>query len=194
MTIGILLVGAGVIGLILATNDGIEPTHVFGGALVVVGAALVLTTWFGRGAALIPLGVLLFGLLSVSSLIDVPFKGGFGSRTERPISTADLKSEYHLAAGELIIDLGRTTFPSGSSSDVEATVGTGHLVVIVPRGVEIDVHGHAGAGDVVFFGDEGQGGFRVDRNTQIRAGEGAARLDLTAKVGVGQVEVRDAPA
>ena len=194
MTFGVLLVGAGIMGLVLASGGGVDPTRVFAGGLVAVGAGLVLTTWFGRGGVLIPLGVVLVGLMSLSSLIDVPFKGGFGSRTERPISTADLKSEYHLAAGELIIDLGRTTFPSGSSSDVEATVGTGHLVVIVPRGVEIDVHGHAGAGDVVFFGDEGQGGFRVDRNTQIRAGEGAARLNLTAKVGAGQVEVRDAPA
>ena len=41
MTFGILLVGAGVIGLIFATSDGIEPTRVFAGALVVVGAALV---------------------------------------------------------------------------------------------------------------------------------------------------------
>jgi hypothetical protein len=178
----------------LATSDGIEPTRVFAGAIVVVGAALVLTTWFGRGAVLIPLGVLLVGLLSLSSLIDVPFKGGVGQRIERPISTADLKSEYHLAAGELTLDLGQTTFPIGSTSNIEATVGAGHLVVIVPRGVEVDLHGHAGAGEVRLLGDDGQGGVRVDRDTTLHAPEGAARIDLDAEVGLGQVEVRDAAA
>ena len=39
-------------------------------------------------------------------MIDVPFKGGIGEKTERPASTAELKSEYHLAIGELKLDLG----------------------------------------------------------------------------------------
>lgn len=194
ITFGVLLVGAGVMGLILASGDGVEPTRVFAGGLLVVGGALVVTTWFGRGLVLIPLGVLLVGLMSVSALIDVPFRGGFGDRTERPISTADLKTEYHLAAGELTLDLGHVTFPRGSTTDVEATVGAGHLVVIVPRGVEVDVHGHAGAGAVRFFEDDSQGGIRVDRDTQLPASEGSARVNVDAKVGLGLVEVRDAPA
>ena len=115
-------------------------------------------------------------------------------RIERPLSAEDLKPEYHLAAGELTVDLAHMTFPPGSTTDVEATVGAGHLVVIVPRGVEVDVHGHAGAGAVRFLDDDGQGGIRVDRDTQLQASEGAARLNLDAEVGVGQVEVRDAPA
>jgi phage shock protein PspC (stress-responsive transcriptional regulator) len=192
ITIGVLLVGAGIIGLILATSDGVEPSRVFAGALVVVGVALVITTWFGRGGALIVLGVLLVGLMSVSALIDVPFKGGVGQRTERPASLAELKPGYHLAAGELTLDLRHVFFPQNSTTDVEATVGAGHLVVIVPRGVEVDLHGHAGAGEVQFLGDDGQGGVRVDRDTQLHAGEGAARVNLDAEVGLGQVEVRDA--
>ena len=184
------------IGLIFATSDGVEPTRVFAGALVVVGAALVLTTWFGRGGLLIALGVLLFVLLSVSTLIDVPFKGGVGQRTERPVSVAEVKPEYHLAAGELTVDLAGVSFPAESTTDVEATVGAGHLVVIVPRGVEVDVHGHAGAGEVRFLGDDGQGGVRVDRDAQLHAGggAGAARINLDAEVGLGQVEVQDAAA
>ena len=41
----------------------------------------------------------------MSALIDVPFKGGFGERTNVPLSAAELKPEYHLAAGELTVDL-----------------------------------------------------------------------------------------
>jgi predicted membrane protein len=106
---------------------------------------------------------------------------------------AELKPEYHLAIGELTVDLGGVSFPQESTTDVEATVGVGHLVVIVPRGVEVNVHAHAGAGAVQFPGDgDGQGGVRVNRDMQLNAGAGAARINLDAQVGVGQVEVRDA--
>ena len=195
ITIGLLLVGAGVLGLVVAAGNSIEPTRIFAGGLLVVGGALVVSAWFGRGAALIPLGVLLVVLLSAASLIDVPFKGGFGQRTETPTSTSDVRSEYHLAAGELTLDLRAVPFTRGSTTAIEATVGAGHLVVLVPRGVEVDVRGHAGAGQVRFLGDnEGDGGVRVDRDAHLQSAEGAARIELDARVGLGQVEVRDAPA
>ena len=195
VAVGVLLVGAGLLGLVLAAGGTVEPTRVFAGGLIIVGAALVVSAWFGRGFALIPLGVLLVALLSVSSLIDVPFKGGFGDRVERPTTLTDVQDEYHLAAGQLTVDLGQVAFPAGTTTDVKATVGTGHLVVIVPRGVEVDVHGHAGAGDVQFLGDQDhQGGIRVDRDATLHARPGAPRLALDAEVGLGQVEVRDATA
>ncbi len=193
MTFGLLLVGAGVIGLVLAAGNGVEPTRVFAAGLLVVGAGLVITAWFGRGIVLIPLGVLLVILMSVASLIDVPFKGGFGQRIERPVTVSDVQSEYHLAAGELIVDLSHVNFAGGSTTDIEATVGTGHLVVTVPRDAQVDVHGHAGAGEVRFPGeDDHQGGVHVDRKTTLEAPEGAAHIALDAGVGLGQVEVRDA--
>jgi hypothetical protein len=195
VAVGLLLVGAGLLGLVLAAGGSVEPTRVFAGGLIIVGAALVVSAWFGRGFALIPLGVLLVALLSVSSLIDVPFTGGFGNRVERPTTLAEVQDEYHLAAGQLTVDLGQVAFPAGATTSVKATVGTGHLVVIVPRGVEVDVHGHAGAGDVQFLGDQDhQGGIRVDRDATLHARPGAPRLVLDAEVGLGQVEVRDATA
>lgn len=193
MTFGFLLVGAGVVGLVLAAGNGVEPTRVFAAGLLVVGAGLVITAWVGRGVVLIPLGVLLIVLMSAASLIDVPFKGGFGQQVERPLTVTDVKSEYHLAAGELIVDLGGVNFTTGSTTDVEATVGAGHLVVIVPRDAQVDVHGHAGAGEVVFPGEnDDHGGVHVNRDTKLDAHEGAPRIELDAKVGLGQVEVRNA--
>jgi phage shock protein PspC (stress-responsive transcriptional regulator) len=193
MTVGFLLVGAGVIGLVLAAGNGVEPTRVFAAGLLVVGAGLVITAWFGRGTVLIPLGVLLIILMSIASLIDVPFKGGFGQETERPLTVSDVQSEYHLAAGELIVDLGQVNFTSGTTTDVEATVGAGHLVVIVPRDAQVDVQAHAGAGEVHFPGEnDDHGGVHVNRDTTLDAHEGAPRIELDAKVGLGQVEVRNA--
>lgn len=194
LTFALLLIGAGVVGLVLAAGRDIEATHVFAGGLLVVGGALVVSAWFGRGSGLIVLGVLLVALMSVSSLIDVPFKGGFGQRTEHPTTISNMQPEYHLAAGELIIDLHSVPFVPGTTTDVTATVATGHLVVIVPRDVEVDVHAHAGAGDIRFLGDDGHSGVQVDRDGELQSSLGAAHLDLDARVGFGQVEVRDATA
>jgi hypothetical protein len=191
--LGLLLVGAGIIGLVVAGGTSVEPARVFAGGVLLVGGALVVSAWFGRGAALIPLGILLVLLMSAASVIDVPFKGGFGDRVERPGSIEEIKHEYHLAAGQLTIDLRDVPFSRGSFTDIDATVGAGHLVVIVPRDVEVDVHGHAGAGQVKFLNDDDhQSGIRVDRNATLQSSEGAARIQLDAQVGAGQVEVRDA--
>jgi hypothetical protein len=40
--------------------------------------------------------------------------------------------------------------------------------------------------------DDHQSGIRVDRDATLQASEGAARIQLDAQVGAGQVEVRDA--
>src|SRR5581483_3241297 len=160
VTFGLLLVGAGVAGLVAASGHSIDPVRMFAAGLVLVGAVLVAGAWFGRAGGLIPLGLVLVVGLSVGQL------------------TVDLR-DVHLAAG--------------SHLDVDASVGIGHLVVIVPRNVEVDVHGHAGAGVVRFLDDDNHdGGVHVDRDARLNAASGAPTIVLDAGVGIGQVEVRDA--
>ena len=61
LTFGLLFIGGGVVGLLLAAGNTIEPSYVFAAGLLIVGAALVVSTWFGRSFVLIPLGVVLVG-------------------------------------------------------------------------------------------------------------------------------------
>jgi len=193
VTFGLLLVGAGVAGLVAASGHSIDPVRMFAAGLVLVGAVLVAGAWFGRAGGLIPLGLVLVVGLSASSLVDVPFEGGFGNRTERPTTPAAVDHEYRLAVGQLTVDLRDVHLAAGSHLDVDASVGIGHLVVIVPRNVEVDVHGHAGAGVVRFLDDDNHdGGVHVDRDARLNAASGAPTIVLDAGVGIGQVEVRDA--
>src|SRR5439155_12586159 len=72
LTLGLLFVGGGIVGLVVAAGNSVEPTYVFAVGLIVVGAALVISTWFGRSFILLPVGVVLIALMSVSTVIDVP--------------------------------------------------------------------------------------------------------------------------
>jgi hypothetical protein len=193
LTFGALFVGAGIVGLLLAAGKTIDPTRVFAVGLLIVGAALIASTWFGRGWILIPLGVVLVGMLSASAVIDVPFTGGIGDRTERPRSIADVAPAYHLAIGHLVLDLSHVDFTREGQIDVQATVGIGDLVVIVPRDVAVALHTHTGMGNVRVLGED-DGGVRVDHDRVLSGSGGPPRIVLDADVGLGQVEVQDAAA
>jgi phage shock protein PspC (stress-responsive transcriptional regulator) len=194
LTLGLLFVGGGAVGLTLAAGNSIEPTYVFAVGLIIVGAALVISTWLGRSYILIPIGVLLVGLMSVSTLIDVPFTGGVGDKEVTPFALADLQDEYHLGIGELRLDLTHVPFDRSTTRHVKATVGVGHLVVRLPRNAVVELHGHAGMGEVQFL-DDHDGGIRVDRDLTLSApGENAPHIVIDAEVGIGQVEVLDAAA
>lgn len=193
-TLGLLFVGGGVVGLIVASGNSVEPAYVFAGGLIIIGAALVLTTWVGRGFVLVPLGVVLVALMSASTVIDVPMSGGVGRKDVTPLTLADLHDEYHLGVGELRLDLTHVTFDRGVTQHVKATVGVGHLLVRIPRNVVVELHGHAGMGAVQFL-DDHDGGVRVDRDATLSApGESVPHLAIDAEVGIGQVEVQDAAA
>src|SRR3954454_4316463 len=195
---GALLIGAGLVGLAVANGRHVQPTAVFAGGLLIVGAGLIATAWFGRAWALIPLGLLLLAALSVSALIKVPFVGGVGERRFAPHAAADVRDEYRLAVGELRLDLSDVDLPRGARREITATVGVGHLVLTVPRGVNVRIHGESGLGDVALLGDDAHdGGIGIDRDLTLDADpdrEGAPTLVIDAEVGIGQVEVHRAAA
>jgi predicted membrane protein len=154
----------------------------------------VISTWFGRSIVLIPLGIVLVGLMSISTVIDVPITGGVGEKRATPITLAELDDEYHLGMGELRIDLSHLTFERGTVHTIKASVGIGHVLIVLPRNVTAELHGHAGMGELRFL-DQHEGGIRVDRDTSLpAAGENPGRLVIDAEVGLGQVEVIDAAA
>lgn len=192
LTFGLLFIGGGVVGLLLAGGNDIEPAYVFAVGLLVVGAALVVSTWFGRSFVLIPLGIVLAGLMSISTVIDVPITGGVGDKRATPLTVTELKNEYHLGVGDLRLDLTHLNFERGSVHTVKASVGIGSLRVTVPRNATVELRGHAGLGELRLF-DQREGGIDVDRDsTQSAVGENAPRLILDVEVGIGEVRVSDA--
>jgi Cell wall-active antibiotics response 4TMS YvqF len=182
--VGALLVLVGIGWLLDAFGVGVPWRAILPASLIAVAGA-----FRGRQHALMVVGVALMVVLSLAVAVDwdlqVPVTGGVGDRTEQPRTTGDLTA-YGLAVGNLEVDLRELQVPPGTT-DVEARVGVGELVVYVPAGVSVEVAARSGLGEVQVLGEQ-EGGFGSRIDTAADAGSGRTlRLDL--RVGLGQVQV-----
>ena len=188
LTLSVLLIGGGIASLLQATGAlDVNLTVVLAIATCVVGAALVTAAFAGRAHMLIPVGILLLAATAISSTIDVPMRGGIGSRQYRPLNVSELRSHYELGIGDLELDL-RDVPLAGRTTVVDAQTGVGALRVLVPSSVRVEVHAHAGAGSLLLFGSE-TGGWHENVQRSV-AGSGTGVLQLDLRVGAGQIRVR----
>ena len=158
-------------------------------ATCVVGAALVTAAFAGRAHMLILVGIVLLAATAISNTIDVPLRGGIGSRTYRPLQLSELKSHYELGIGKLELDL-RDVPLAGRTTVVDAQTGVGALLVLVPSSVRVEVHAHAGAGSVRLFGNEA-GGWPENADRAVAgSGTGAGVLQLNLRTGARRGRVR----
>jgi hypothetical protein len=156
-------------------------------ALIVVGLALIAGARSGRHGGLIALGVVLTVLLGLASSLNVPLTAGVGNRTYTPGTTEDLPSRYRLAFGSLEVDL-RGMQISAPVVRVEAQVGFGQLVVRVPNGVALEVHGRVSGGQFVVLGEE-RNGLNVEDTVRVAGAGAQATLVLDLSAGFGSVKV-----
>ena len=187
--VGALLVLVGIGWLLDAAGVEVPWRALLPAALIAVGLACVAGAFRGRQHALMVVGVALIVVLSVAVAadwdLDVPVAAGVGDRTERPTTPADLAT-YELSVGNLTVDLSQLQVPAGTTQ-VEARVGIGELVVDLPEGVSAEVTATSGLGEVQVL-DQQEGGFASRIDTTSEAG-GDRRLALDLRVGLGQVRV-----
>jgi phage shock protein PspC (stress-responsive transcriptional regulator)/predicted membrane protein len=188
LTLSVLLIGAGIASLLQATGAlDVNLTVVLAIGTCIVGAALVTAAFAGRAHSLIVVGLMLLAATAVSNSLDVPLRGGIGTRHYHPLTLAELQSRYRLGIGEIQLDL-RDLPLAGRTETVDAQVGVGHLSVSVPSSVRVEVQAHAGAGSTMLFGQQDGGWPQDEQRAVVGTGPGVLRLDL--RVGAGQVEVR----
>jgi phage shock protein PspC (stress-responsive transcriptional regulator) len=163
-------------------------------ALALTGVAIVAGALRGRVGGLVVLAALLAMALVASLTLPDSVDAGVGNQVWHPLSTAVVQGSYRFGVGDAVLDLRDVTF-AGRPMAVRASVGVGHLEVIVPSNIVVQTRARAGLGDTVVFGDR-VGGLSIDRTTTDtgpNAGTGSPDLRLNAQVGVGRVEVERAP-
>ena len=185
VTLSLLALVAGVVVLL-----GLSATTGLAVALVVTGGALIAGAWLGGARWLIPVGLVLAAALAATAIVDVPVRGGAGDVLFRPVVLEELRSPYRLGAGELFLDLGDLDL-RGETVTVVASVAAGSLQVVVPGDAAVEVEAHVGVGTVELFGGHEEG-LDVARTVVESGREGAGRLVLRARAGIGEVAVRRA--
>jgi phage shock protein PspC (stress-responsive transcriptional regulator) len=182
VVVGLLLLGS---ALDLLT---VTAPVVFAAALLVTGSGLVVGAFWGRSRGLIVVAVVLGLALSATSSFDREFGSSSGGRTW----VVEGPGEYDLGAGEATLDL-RPLAGGGRAVDVEARLGLGELIVLVPADVDLDLDATIGIGQLRLTGpggtDVAEGGAGISRSTLLE-GDGGRRVQLDINVGAGEVEVR----
>jgi hypothetical protein len=181
-----VLIAIGVAAVIdRATTVTLLPGQFFGLALTVIGAGLVIGSWWGRAPVLIlpALLVLLIGI--PAAFMTVPLEGGVGGPYYAPTSRAELQDHYQLAFGKLTLDLSQ--MPVGTDPiTVQASVGAGGLEVVVPDNAQVQVDTDVGAGYSYVLGDS-QGG--TDLSNHYELGDLGRLIVLDLSAGLGGIEV-----
>jgi hypothetical protein len=188
----LLVLGAGVLWLL----DSIGAVDVswrgaLAAGLLVVGAALLLATWWGRAAALVPVGLLLAFLLVVDEMLDVPLDAGIGDRDIVVDTRRELDLDHELLMGDMTLDLTEAPLPRTRITEIDAAVGVGELLVVVPEDARVTVESSVRAGGVDWPGGAGtsEDGADIDRAFALQGEPGGPRLHLDLSVGFGTLEV-----
>lgn len=189
-TLGVVLAGAGVLGLLDATGAvSVDWTVALAAGVVVVGLAVAVGAFFDRTGLLAVFGLLLAGVMLLAVTIDIPLRGSIGDRTVTPATVQELDRSYEQSIGALELDLGGLPLPAGTTR-VDATVGIGELVVRVPDDARVTVEASVTAGNVDVLGTQDDG-WRVERTVVVEgSAPDAPTLVIDAEVGFGDLRVR----
>jgi phage shock protein PspC (stress-responsive transcriptional regulator) len=193
LTIGAVLLALGVLAIGAASDAfevGVDTALAI--ALLITGLGLVVGAWFGRARGLILLGILLTLLLAAASIVDVPLRGGVGERDYMPATFAEVRDEYRLLAGEMLIDLSNVDFPR-RTTEVEVSAAVGEVTIIVPDDVDVRLDIDVDAGEIDVFGEQDDG-VDIQRVVRDDVDGRPATLELRVEIGAGTLEVDRAAA
>ncbi len=184
IVIGLLLSAVGVAWL-LDLADVPVPWRMFpAGALVLIGGALLATLIGGRGRGmLIALGVVTT-LLGVAIGVGADrYQGPVGDHLVAPTS-ADWPVQERISAGTMTVDLTRHPLPDAGR--LEADVGAGRIVVLLPPERALSIEASVTAGSITVDGA------KVDDGVDLHwfgPDEHSDAVELVLHVGLGDVEV-----
>lgn len=183
-TLAVIALGWGVLGLVDVSGVDVAPAAYAALAVALTGAALVLSSVWGRGGGLIALG-----LVSCLALAGTTAAASWDSepQTITPTSLpADSRFEY--GAGDHTIDLTGMTPQELADESVFVDTGAGKVTVIVPDGMAVDAHVEVGLGEATAFGQTVEGpGSRVDGS--INRGSRLPHLFVDIQLGLGEATV-----
>jgi len=155
--------------------------------VIAVGAALVAGAFTGGARWLILPAIALAMAGGVAAAADLDVRGGVGERVYRPASANDLRSNYKLGVGHLLVDLRKTDFSPGNHR-VHLKVGVGQAEVLVPANVCVSSSADISAGETEVF-DRTTGGTNHDWRDIRSAPAGTPQLTVDADIGFGQLRI-----
>jgi phage shock protein PspC (stress-responsive transcriptional regulator)/predicted membrane protein len=189
LTVGVALITAAVLSSV--AGGWINPQHIVGVVLGVLGVGMVVGSFRRGGRGLIALAVPLAAIgIGMTTIFPNGVQGGFGDIKEQPTSLSEVRSNYERGVGSVELDL--TKLPASGHLNTRIHLDLGDVTVIVPETADVDLRCTARLGDVQCLDREQSGTDNnlVTANDNGSDGVGGLDLDLNVGVGTGSVEVR----
>lgn len=193
ITLSIAVLVTGVLWAVRESGaDELTVPRILAVTLLVIGAGLLVGTVWGRARWLMVPGVVVaLALGATAAAGEAGFGDGVGERSWR----ATDGGSYSLGAGEGVVDLrGLRGLDAGQVAEVEASIGVGHLVVLVPAGMSVSVDAELGVGEITADDVEGPALERdgdAGRSEQFVVGSSDdVTVELDLELGLGEIEVR----
>ncbi|AZG44932.1 PspC domain-containing protein [Gordonia insulae] len=165
--------------------DWFTPARVLSMSLAVVGIGLIYAGLRrrragGHSSGLVPvalaLGVAVVATTTIGSLDGFP-SGGIGERNWKPLSENDIKSDYTLTVGKMVLDLRDVDLTADRTVRLEN--GIGEIQVLVDQNMNVRAECDSGIGDYVCPAGLDGG----------RDGTDGPVLTVDARTNIGHVEV-----
>lgn len=189
--VSLVTLGLTLLGLAIADQLGlpITPLIYAAAALLVIGLTLVVATWLGRAAGILPIGLLVL-LLVLAASAAVPasrYVHQFGYTSVSQLPTQPVSVDRGLVR----IDLSKVELTS--DADVAADLGTGVVLIQVPSEANLLVDYRIGEGTVLMDGSTIATGSNLNETFGSpppgRTGENLPTLAIDLDVGQGMVVI-----
>jgi phage shock protein PspC (stress-responsive transcriptional regulator) len=157
-------------------------------ALAIVAIGLLVQAFRGKSITLVGPGVLLSVATVALALTGLAGTASVGDINWAPTTAEDVKSSYHLSAGDAYLDLSGLKLTADRTVKTALEVNAGQATVIVPDGVKLNVTCSGNVGNVDCLGNTNDG-IRVKAAYQDTNPEYVGTLDIDVHVGTGNVRV-----
>ncbi len=183
LTVSVTAIAMAVTRLVADANGGTPWTTYVAVALAIVGLGLVISTFFGHGGPLIPIGIVLAAVLTVGSALP---SLRVGEQVERPTTAAAVDAEYVHGIGKVELDLTDVSNPQALlGRTVTIDSGIGETRVIVPDDLDVAVDAELKAGEITVFDRKTNG---TDNQLDVPA-DSARHLTIDIEHRLGTIEV-----
>ncbi len=187
-TLAAALIGVGLLAVVDNVSDAsVMPGQFFGLAFAIVGLGIIIGAWWGNARLLILPALLVLPVAWAASYVTVPLEGGTGDQVFTPVSSAELREEYRLVAGRLVLDL-RDLDAGDEPVEITASVALGELIVIIPRDAQVEVDSEVGTGTSTFLGEWKSG---TEISERYVRGDSGPTFILDLASGIGTIQVTD---
>ncbi len=187
-TMAVVALAVGIVGIVDVSGAPVAGSTYPAVALAVIGAMLVIGSFFGRAG-----GLILVGLLAAAATgIGLASEKWDGDRVEIvPASSSEVSASYSHDVGEYVLDLTQLSDPEElDGRTIAMKLDVGELDVVVPSDMDVTVTGTVGGpGGMSLFGKD-SGGIDTSDMRTYDGGEDVPHLTLDLQVDVGHIDVR----